>query len=405
MNDRLAGIAQEMGFKGPQIQALDTASNSMDAAQIARMERDYKIFQTLRELKNLSGDNKAVYIQKTSEEAYKVVLRYKDDLAKINELRAKGTPEALAQAQEMFNSNPQLIDARAYLLIGAASAEAGFASNPEAKALFESLRVGEKDVSAINVIENIKEASTSPEVDCAQLHELHLDICRGEIKRIIENQYDIQLDTATLPEGFTDMTRPGAVSRVRGKKAVAIGGGMIATTPAMRAAGQAMAAEARAATSQGLRGLSAGAPRQIVQAGRTAAQAAPAATGLARVARVGGPVLAVAGAGLEGYNVFQEEKREGNSNGHSLAVGTTAAAGVLGGAWVGLQVGAAIGSVIPGAGTAVGAVAGFLVGAACVGVCSWLGGKVGRSVGDGVCSLNRDSVVGGLKSAGRWLAS
>ncbi len=106
MEERLAGIAEEMGFKGAQLASLDTASAAPEAGQIARMERDFKIFRTLQEIRNRSGTDKEKYIQGTAQEAYEAVLRNKDDLIKINELRAEGTPEALSKVQEMFKAKP-----------------------------------------------------------------------------------------------------------------------------------------------------------------------------------------------------------------------------------------------------------------------------------------------------------
>jgi hypothetical protein len=76
----------------------------------------------------------------------------------------------------------------------------------------------------------------------------------------------------------------------------------------------------------------------------------------ARFGARAGPAAVLAG-GVELYNISQEQRE------HSGAEVVTRTGRAVGIAIVSMEVGAAVGSIVPGAGTAVGAVVGFIVGA------------------------------------------
>lgn len=103
---------------------------------------------------------------------------------------------------------------------------------------------------------------------------------------------------------------------------------------------------------------------------------------IAKVAKVGGRAVAVAAVVMDGKDVYDSYKADGNKIGKNTVTTTAGVAGSwagsIGGAKVGAMGGAAIGTMIcPGIGTAIGGVVGGLIG----GIAGSLGG---RAAGQGI---------------------
>lgn len=386
-------IAKDLGFSDAAIQKLSGAQLREEAGQLARLDRDYKIFSTLKDLKNLAGEDREKYLAGVCAKAYEEVNKHKADLIRLNELRAQNTPESNAAAAQLLKDNPSLIEARAYLVLGMGSAVAGYAANEDAKKLFSEFANAERDSSAINLCNVIVQATSDPNAKCEDLYNLHVNACKAQIKTVLEYLYNTKLDDSELGANYYNPLEPGALDGrfpKRGTKISGLGRGLaVMGNPAVREGFKAVGAGTKTAYGMGgVKGVAA--LRGTIAADAAAAsRAAGAAKGVGAIASKAAAPLAVVGAGIEGYSAFQEEQVEGKTVVQSATVGAGAFGGTLGGGILGMKAGAVIGSMIaPGVGTVIGGVIGAVGGAI-------IGSKLGRSIGQALSSVS----LGGMKSA------
>lgn len=136
-------------------------------------------------MKDKAGDNKEQYIKDVVETAHKLVAEKETQLLEIKKLRASNTPADQAKVAEMFKNDNDLVNARAYVVLGA-GLTAGSPDSEEAK-YFDQFEDNES--SAIKMIDAVSEAAklaTCGEVHkkCVEVVDTYLLAVKNDIERV-----------------------------------------------------------------------------------------------------------------------------------------------------------------------------------------------------------------------------
>jgi C-terminal processing protease CtpA/Prc len=177
MNNILQKVDQLPSTPGPEV----------SLAQVRRAQRDAMIARELEHIKNIPNIDKQAYVEKVLKNAQDIITRNADALRTLKELRDNPNADQ-NEVKNLFDSNPELIKARAYLILGIGLTKHD-ASSPQGIFFSQFL---DKDISTNNLIDSLsnkyKESETEkdPKIALNILHDSCVSVATAECEKIIK---------------------------------------------------------------------------------------------------------------------------------------------------------------------------------------------------------------------------
>jgi hypothetical protein len=184
-----------------------------ELGSIRRAQRDALIARELEQIKNIPNIDKQAYINHVLKNAQEIISKNAENLGKLKTLREN--PEAnKEELKKLFNENPDLIKARAYLILAIGLTK----NDPNSDIYKQSVQYLDADVSTTTLIDKLSEKvvasnnETDPAKSLTILHDGCVEAATIECGRIISYLNDLQQKPATPPAPATPTTPPAAAT-------------------------------------------------------------------------------------------------------------------------------------------------------------------------------------------------